>query len=276
MTRMKNPSELAAAFMTGPSVESCPIINMHSHAGAFAATYFPNRSDEAQVQSLRRCGVRTSFVSTHTALFDAGGGNEVTAGLVRAYPNDYRGYWVVHPNYPRTVEQDLVTALARPEFVGLKFLAGYHHVTLDDDKYRPAWEYADAHRLPVLAHTWGGCPYNGAAHVRPIAERYPNVRLLLAHCISNEWREAVKIVNAHPNVQLDLTGIMSLGGMIEELVAGVGSERIFYGDDAPWFEPHYEIGCLMFSRVTDEDRHNILHRNAERLFAPELAALPLH
>ena len=35
--------------------------------------------------------------------------------------------------------------------------------------------------------------------------------------------------------------------------------------------PYYEIGCVLYSRITDDDRHNILHRNAERLFEAQLA-----
>ena len=52
--------------------------------------------------------------------------------------------------------------------------------------------------------------------------------------------------------------------------------------DKPWnVEPyvtqertriiHYGIGAICFSRITDEDRHDILHRNAERLLEPFLA-----
>lgn len=49
------------------------------------------------------------------------------------------------------------------------------------------------------------------------------------------------------------------------MVREAGSEKIVFGTDLPWFDPHYGIGCVVFSRITDEDRHNILHRNAEQL-----------
>jgi len=49
------------------------------------------------------------------------------------------------------------------------------------------------------------------------------------------------------------------------MVEGAGSEKMLYGTDLPWFDPHYVIGCILFARIDDEDRHNILHRNAERL-----------
>ena len=43
-------------------------------------------------------------------------------------------------------------------------------------------------------------------------------------------------------------------------------DKILYGDDLPWFNPHYGIGCVLFSRISDEARHAILHENAERIF----------
>ena len=30
--------------------------------------------------------------------------------------------------------------------------------------------------------------------------------------------------------------------------------------------PHYGIGCVLFSRISDAARHAILHENAERIF----------
>ena len=43
-------------------------------------------------------------------------------------------------------------------------------------------------------------------------------------------------------------------------------DKILYGDDLPWFNPHYGIGCVLFSRISDAARHAILHENAERIF----------
>jgi len=60
-------------------------------------------------------------------------------------------------------------------------------------------------------------------------------------------------------------------GVIEAFVEAVGSERILFGTDLPWFDPHYGIGCILMSRITDDDRRNILHRNAERLYGERLS-----
>ena len=55
-------------------------------------------------------------------------------------------------------------------------------------------------------------------------------------------------------------------GSVTRMVNAGVQDKILYGDDLPWFNPHYGIGCVLFSRISDEARHAILHENAERVF----------
>jgi predicted TIM-barrel fold metal-dependent hydrolase len=61
-------------------------------------------------------------------------------------------------------------------------------------------------------------------------------------------------------------------GALEKLAGEAGSHRMLFGTDLPWFDPHQAIGALLSATISDEDRHNICHRNAERLLAPYLGA----
>ncbi|MGC9523185.1 MAG: hypothetical protein ACP5HG_15040 [Anaerolineae bacterium] len=40
-----------------------------------------------------------------------------------------------------------------------------------------------------------------------------------------------------------------------------------------WFDPHHAVGVLINAEISDEDRHNICHRNAKALLAPIVPAL---
>jgi predicted TIM-barrel fold metal-dependent hydrolase len=42
---------------------------------------------------------------------------------------------------------------------------------------------------------------------------------------------------------------------------------MLFGTDLPWFDPHHAIGALLSADISDEDRHNICHCNAEKLLA---------
>jgi len=59
-------------------------------------------------------------------------------------------------------------------------------------------------------------------------------------------------------------------GVIEKFVDRAGSEKIIFGTDTPWFNHHNYIGALLGAEISDDDRRNILYRNAEKLLAPFL------
>jgi predicted TIM-barrel fold metal-dependent hydrolase len=134
--------------------------------------------------------------------------------------------------------------------------------------YAPALEYADAHKLLVLSHSWGFDEYNGPRLFPGLAAKYPGVTFLLGHSGYGEWEAAFAVAREFPNVYLELTAATRVAGIVARMVREVGSEKVVFGTDLPWFDPHYGIGSVCFSRIGDEDRRNILHRNGERLLAP--------
>jgi predicted TIM-barrel fold metal-dependent hydrolase len=267
-------SELTREFWEKGKSESCPVYDMHGHMGAFRGIYFPRADAARMIESMDGAGVRLLVFSHHQSLF-AGPDGEHIHGLdaVEGYPDRLRLYLLVNPNYPRPHAELASTIEAHPEtFLGFKFLSDYHRRPLSDDGYRAAWEYADACRLFVLAHTWGGSEFDGEEEVRRCAEKYPNVRFFLGHSLHGCWDRAVAVARDHPNVYLELTAVLDDRGVIERFVEGVGSNRLLFGTDLPWFDPHQGIGAVLSAHLGDDDVHNILHRNAEGL----LAANPLY
>lgn len=268
---MIGTSELAREFWERGKSASCPIYDLHGHMGVWHSIYFPRPDAPDMVRTMDECGVRLLVFSHHMALFAPEIGNRASIDAVRQFPDRLRAYCAVNPNYPEQLVADLDTFEAhRDVYVGFKFLSDYHRVALTDSRYQPAWEYANAHELLVLAHTWGGSPYNGPAIVRQVAERYPRVKFLLGHSCHGEWDAAVQLARDFPHIYLELTALFDDRGPIEKFVAEVGSERLLFGTDLPWFDPHQAVGALLSAEISDDDRHNICHRNAEKLLAPFL------
>ncbi len=155
-------------------------------------------------------------------------------------------------------------------FVGFKIHPSWHQYPLTGENYQAMFEFANADRIPVLSHTWGKDQFCGSEQVRKLASSYPHVPFLAGHGIYGEWDEAVSIAQEHSSVYLELTAAYGVNGVIEHFVKGVGSERILFGDDLPWFDPMHGIGCVLSAHISDDDRHAILHRNAEALFGISL------
>ena len=51
------------------------------------------------------------------------------------------------------------------------------------------------------------------------------------------------------------------------MVSEAGSGKIVFGTDLPWYSPLYAAGAVLFAGISDDARHDILHRNAERLLS---------
>jgi hypothetical protein len=263
-------SSLAQEFWEHGKSEACPIYDMHGHMGPFHSIYFPRPEPADMIRTMDACGVRMLVFSHHQALNAPNLGNGPSVAAVRQFPDRLRAYCVVNPNYPEMLARDLDTFddLCPDVYVGFKFLSDYHEVPLTDPRYAPAWELADARELLVLAHTWGGSRFDGPEVVRAVAERYPNVRFLLGHACHGDWDAAVRLAQDLPHVYLELTAVFDDRGAIETFVREAGSDRMLFGTDLPWFDPHHAVGVLLNADITDEDRHNICHRNAQRLLAP--------
>jgi uncharacterized protein len=270
---MTNPSALAKTFMREGKSPDCPVIDCHAHYGPFQGIYFPNVTAEAMVATMDRAGVRLCVASGHAALVDPARGNAELAEVIARFPARFRGYLAVNPNYPEGLRAELARFDSLGGFVGIKFLSDYHQYPVTGETYRPALDFAAERRLAVLMHTWGGSAYDSPQLVAEVAARYPTVPLLMGHSGHGDWAGATKTAREHPNVYLELCAAYATRGVIETFVEAVGSERILFGTDLPWFDPHYGIGCILMARISDDDRHNILHRNAERLFGDRLPAL---
>jgi len=264
-----NQSVLIREFMEKGRSESCPVIDMHAHLGPYQGIYFPNPSVEDMIRTMDRCGVRMSVSSSHAALIDTRE-NIKMADVVRKHPDRFRAYWVINPNYPERIGKEIEQFSKLDGFVGFKFLSDYHKYPLTSPRYEPALKYADERRLQVLMHTWGHSPFDSPTLVETLAGKYPNVVFLMGHSGYGEWEKSIQVAHDFPNVYLELTAAYAVNGVIDWMVKEAGSHKILFGTDLPWFDPHYGIGCVLFSRITDEERHNILHRNAEKLIEPYL------
>lgn len=265
-TPIRSDSKLAAEFWENGKSDSCPIIDMHGHMGPWHSIYFPRCEPAAMAHSMDIAGVKLLCFAHHASLFSPDFGNKPAIDAARAFPDHFRVYMAVNSQYPDAIHSDIKEYDKYADvYVGLKFLADYHQVALTDERYTEALEFAEARSLPILVHTWGGSPYDGAGVVRKVAGRYTKPKFLLAHSVCDHWDEACALAKDFPNVYLELTAVVARRGVIPYFVEKVGSEKLFYGTDLPWFDEHFYIGAVLSADITEDDRHNILHRNAEKL-----------
>ena len=96
---------------------------------------------------------------------------------------------------------------------GIKLLPMYAGFQPDDARLDPLWEYATRNKLPVLMHT--GTTFIAQApiqctlprHADPVAIRFPEVKIILAHLGHPYEGETIAVIRKHPNVYADISAI---------------------------------------------------------------------
>ena len=263
-----NPeSALAREFWEKGKLDSCPIYDFHGHMHEMFGGWLPAGEPEQMLDTMNRSGIKSFCFSSHLALYCAEAGERANLNPIRRLGGPLRAYLGVQAFAPNA-ERDIASLEAnRDVYVGCKFLCDYHKVALEDDSIAAYWEYLNDNHLLALCHTWGGSRFNGPDNIRAIAQRYPNVTIIMGHSCHSYWDQAIQLVKDFPNVYFELTAVLDDRGILDRFVRECGSERILFGTDLPWFSTHHAIGCICDAEMTDEDRHNIFPRNGERIMA---------
>jgi len=257
----------------GRPVTDSPVLDAHCHVlrdGADGAgAYVMYRGDaEHIVEIADRLGTQT------TAMMSWGGpiggdmrhDNDIVAAAVERFPGKVVGLAYVNPTHHAKEEivAELTHRVDEQDFVGIK---PYIHVGVpyDDALWAPSWEFGNARGLYALLHIGGKA--GGTSNVANIAERYPDMKFLIAHS-GGSWsmgRQVAALMKERPNVFAELTLTPVTNGVIEWLVHEVGDDRILYGTDSPMRDPRPQFGWVAWSRLPEETRRNILGRNFARL-----------
>ncbi len=199
------------------------------------------------VAAMDRAGIAKAVVVQASTVY--GHDSRYVVEAVRAYPDRFVGVFSIDP-----LANDAVEQLKRWIGEGLdgvrlfttgSTMPGQAHWLADEKSY-PAWEYAEANRIPVcLQMTIAGIPM-----LRVLLERFPKVRVLLDHLARPDLSDGPPYSRAQPlfdlvnfpGVYLKLTnrtiaaageGASTTATFIPYAVKVFGAERILWGSNFP-------------------------------------------
>ena len=205
------------------------ITDMHSHAWQF-----PEHFDERFRQQARdvaradrdldlsvtyesyRAGAQTT---DKTVVF---GGKARLSGVwvddtyvaeyVAAHPDRLIGFLSVDPTQDGW-QEEMRHGHRELGLKGIKLLSMYAGFYPHDPRLDPLWQYAGDNQLPVLLHT--GTTFVAQApidctlprHLDPVATKYPDVKIVMAHLSHPYEGECVAVIRKHPNVYTDVSAL---------------------------------------------------------------------
>lgn len=176
------------------------------------------------------------------------------------------GWAYVNPEHRQESLDEIDRAVCEYGMRGIKLECG---CVCTDSRYGPLMEKAESLGVPVLQHTWfkitGGIVGESVpSDVAVLAREFPGVTIIMAH-LGGDWQRGIKAVRDLTNVLVDTSGSIVDCGMIEKAVEELGAERILFGTDLPDIDFWTNLGKIEGAAITPEQKHMILHGNADRL-----------
>lgn len=272
------------------------ITDIHSHAWPFPDAFSDDfirqasaaRAGETVDLTIRLEDYRNSAPEgTRTVVF---GGKARLSGLwvddryvaeyVSADPEHLTGYLSVDPTQ-NGWREELEYGHRELGLRGIKLLPMYAGFGPDESYVDPLWKYAEKHRLPVLLHTGttfvrqAPLKYTLPRLIDPVATKYPEVKIILAHLSHPYEGECVVTIRKHPNVYADISALHYRPWQLYNslmLVQEYGVwNKLLFGSDYPFTTVNASISGLQklndmlegtrLPRLSDGEMKNLIQRD---------------
>lgn len=253
-------------FFSGLPLNDVYIFDVHGHYGASGSEIGDNVKAEGVLKTMDSLGVDKMALSSTTALYaDGEKGNREIIDVIKSYPNRFYGYITINPYYGY---EDMLSQINKNKnLLGIKIHAACHKTNIDDDRYADAYEFADKNNLAILIHTWSSENVNSVAQ---IAKKYKNAKLILAHSLFTDYRakiSAIEAIKRFENIYADTARSSTYDGALEWVVNRIGTDRILYGSDLTFCDSRHQLGRIVLSKLTSNQKERILGLNAKELFS---------
>jgi len=214
--------------------------------------------------------------------------DQYVARYVAGHPQKLIGFLSVDPT--RNGWQDEMRfGHAELGMHGIKLMPMYAGFRPDDPILDPLWEYAVENGLPVLLHT--GTTFVSQApleatlprHLDPVATRFPDAKIIMAHLGHPYENECVAVIRKHPNVYADVSAIHYRPYQLYNslmLVQEYGVwEKLLFGTDYPFttvdasVDGFHSLNDMLegthLPRLDTNEIEAMIHRNSLQLLELE-------
>lgn len=163
-------------------------------------------------ETLRSADVRTIVFGGKARLSGLWVDDRYVADEVAAHPESRIGFLSLDPTQPGW-EEELRYGHQELGLRGIKLMPMYAGFYPQESRFDPLWSYASKHRLPVLLHT--GTTFVAQAplectlprHIDPVATRFPDVPIIMAHLGHPYEGEAIVTARKHRHVYCDISAL---------------------------------------------------------------------
>lgn len=187
---------------------------------------------------------------------------------MEAYPDRFWGLVYANPLEGEKSVQEIYDLVQNKGFSGIKLNPLRHAYVADAECLDPIMEAARELHIPVFIHS-GHAPYALPWSIALLAERFPDVNIVMIHMGHGHGvyiDAALKMARRYSNLYLEMSG-MPMNSKIKEAYKTVGSDRIFFGTDAPFHHPTIEMQKVITSGLTEKEIEDVFYNNLQKFMA---------
>ncbi|MFW6139086.1 MAG: amidohydrolase family protein [Spirochaetota bacterium] len=241
------------------------IIDVHVHLG-WDYTFDEEFKKEELIEKLEKTEVEIQIVqpgSCHT-IEQAREEHDDIASLCKEYPGHFFGMANPSPHLPKNVYDDEIARCVEDLwFVAIKLHPLAFGVNPDSVSGRKAFEAARKHHLPIMVHTGSGIPFAGPVNLLSLAEEYPEVPIIMAHCgqiiLANEAAVMFKLCK---NVYGDTS--WSPGFILRDWIRSFPNRIMLGSDHAD--NTQTEIAKIKTAHLTQKEQRAVFQATAMDVF----------
>lgn len=238
------------------------IIDVHAHLG-YDRVFDEAFTEAEQWEKIRQFNVDYTILQpslVHT-LEEVQQLHDSIHELCQRHPGKFAGMANPNPHLPDdSYEQEVRRCIEDMGFVGIKIHTYAHGVNPAGRDGIRVFELAKALRVPVMVHTGAGIPFANPSNLIPVAQAFPDVPIVLAHCgmmvLAGETYIAMK---DYDNLYADIT--WTGGFLIRHWVRDLGAHRFMFGTDHA-DNCGTELGKVRTSGLTEMEQEWILGKTA--------------
>ncbi|MBU4369888.1 amidohydrolase family protein [Patescibacteria group bacterium] len=166
---------------------------------------------------------------------------------------------------------------------GFKIFPGHDPVYPTDKRWCSMYKLCVKYNFPLIIHTGINvdnrrcAKYNDPKHIIKVAEKYPKLKIIIAHYFWPKLDYCFSITNGFDNIYFDTSAladpevIRMSGGIkkMKEVLTKTIKRRVksvLFGTDWPIGNVKKHINLINSLRITEEEKHKVFYKNALYLF----------
>lgn len=203
-------------------------------------------------------------------------------------------FGAMHPDFPDK-EKELVS-LKEAGVLGIKLHPLFQNRDIKDKGYQEIFKICNDLDLIVLTHAGMDISYPGVdlcnpRDLRDIADRFPDLRLVLAHM--GGWMQWDIVMSCLVDTGVLVDTAYSIGRMnpvsgeadkiqfgkellimededFVKMVESFGADRVLFGSDSPWASQYYMVEKIQNLPLSNENKDLIFYKNSAKLLGISL------